>query len=135
MVLMAVSGAAVLALVCWAALRETAPANESFIPQHGPAGQIGSEADRRVPGDGERQRAGGWGSEGDGERQRAGGWGSEGDGERAGEWEMWAPHNSFNGAGPPRTGALSDATIADADTNEALAAAAALWRVLVRRGS
>jgi hypothetical protein len=32
-------------------------------------------------GEGERQRAGGWGSKGEGERQRAGGWGSKGDGD------------------------------------------------------
>jgi ATP-dependent exoDNAse (exonuclease V) beta subunit len=36
-------------------------------------------------GEGERQRAGGWGSEGEGERQRAGGRGSEGEGERVDE--------------------------------------------------
>ena len=32
-----------------------------------------------VEGEGERQRADGWGSEGEGERQRAGGWGPEGE--------------------------------------------------------
>jgi hypothetical protein len=44
-------------------------------------------------------------------------------------------HDSHNGAGGPRPGALGDATVADADTAEALAAAAALWRVLAQKGS
>jgi len=43
-------------------------------------------------GEGERQRAGGWGSWGEGERQRAGGWGSQGEG----EWRVLTalPHTS-----------------------------------------
>jgi hypothetical protein len=42
----------------------------------------------RRTGEGERQRAGGWGATGEGERQRAGGWGATGEGEhqRAGGW-------------------------------------------------
>jgi len=42
----------------------------------------GTDEARRPLGEGERQRAGGWGTSGEGERQRAGGWGTSGEGER-----------------------------------------------------
>jgi hypothetical protein len=132
MLIMAVSGAAVLALVCWAALRERAP--EHVIPQTSP--------DRHVDeGEGERQRAGGWGQEqGEGERQRAGGWGSEGEGERqrAGGWGSdgsdgdadAVPSRPLAGAVTTDADGLHNTTFADADTDQALAAAAALWNVM-----
>jgi hypothetical protein len=90
MLIMAVSGAAVLALVCWAALRETAPRH--FIPQTASEGHVGH------PGD-----------------------------DDAGT----TPPRPLAGTVTPEPEALHN-TFADADTDEALAAAAALWNVMTQ---
>lgn len=93
MVVMALSGAAVLALVCWVALRESASTAEPFIPQRASGSQIDDAPDRQryVP-----------------------------------------PPRPSAGEFAPQPGELRDATVADADTDEALAAAAALWSVLTQ---
>jgi hypothetical protein len=105
MLVIGVCGAAVLAVICWAALREAAPVAEPFIPQSGSEGHDGRSPDDDGPaGEGERQRADGQG----------------------------VPPESVAG-GRTRPGALGDATVADADTDEALAAAVALWGVLGQR--
>jgi hypothetical protein len=93
MLVMALSGAAVLALVCWAALRETASAAEPFIPQRASRSQMGGPPDRR---------------------------------------RHVAPPRPPASGFAPQPGELYDATVADADTDEALAAAAALWNVLTQ---
>jgi hypothetical protein len=93
MLVMALSGAAVLALVCWAALRETASAAEPFIPQRASRSQMGGPPDRR---------------------------------------RHVAPPRPPASGFAPQPGELDDATVADADTDEALAAAAALWNVLTQ---
>lgn len=96
MLLIAVCGVAVLAVVCWAALRESVPAAETFIPQ-------------TASGDHD-------------DRPRDGGGPSEDTGRQADAQEP------AGGGAEPRS--LGDATVDDADTDEALAAAAALWGVL-----
>jgi hypothetical protein len=89
MLIMAVSGAAVLALVWWAALRERAPAQ--VIPQTTP--------ERRVeePSDGDVDEP---------------------------------PSRPLAGAVTMNSDGLHNTTFADADTDQALAAAAALWNVM-----
>jgi hypothetical protein len=101
MLIMAVSGAAVLALVCWAALRESAP--EPFIPQTTP--------DRHV-------------DEDEGERGRGSG-GSNGHADVT-------PSRPLAGAVTANTDELHNTTFADADTDQAIAAAAALWNVITQ---
>lgn len=95
MLLMAVSGAAVLALVCWAALREA----------ERPPGPSTARGD--TTGHGGAPPANRDGARADGQRQGAG--------------------------SALQIGGLVDATVADADNDEALAAAAALWSVLARQ--
>lgn len=95
MLLMAVSGAAVLALVCWVALRE------SQRPPGPYTGRDGTTDHTATP---PLQHAA---TRGDGRRPAAG--------------------SVLQGSG------LADATVADADNDEALAAAAALWSVLARQ--
>ncbi|HSK96315.1 MAG TPA: hypothetical protein VK891_06845 [Euzebyales bacterium] len=97
MLLMALFGAAVLALVCWVALREGGPVADAVIPQPDSEGQDGGPPGATTA----------------------------------------APPTSAGGsatgsARPGQPGELDDATVADADTQEALAAAAALWSVLTQ---
>lgn len=97
MLVMAVAGAAVLAFVSWASLREAQRMSKTFI------------ADRAVP---DRVR-----STVSGVQDTNAGATSE--------------RSRSVAAAPPRIRALGDATLADADIDEALAAAAALWQVAV----
>jgi hypothetical protein len=93
MLLMALSGAAVLALVCWAALRESETTTaDAVISQAGP--------------------------------------GAHHDGMRHASQVPASP--SVTAAPATAPAELDDATVADADTDEALAAAAALWTVLIQ---
>lgn len=98
MVVLAVLGALVLALVSWAALREA-----QRLP-----GSFPATGRRNAPSPG------------------------PGSGVGAGDGATTSP--AVNGQAVPlgaRTHVVGDATVADADTAEALAAAAALWHVLV----
>ena len=105
MLIMAVSGAAVLALICWAALRERAPRH--FIPQTASECQI---------------------DQGEGERQRAGGRGSD---DPADDDMDTTPSRPLAGTIADEPDALHN-TYADADTDQAIAAAAALWNVMTQ---
>jgi len=91
MLIMAVSGAAVLALVCWAALRERTP--QHVIPQTSPDGHVDE--------------------------------GSDGDADAA-------PTRPLAGAVSADADDLHTTTFADADTDQAIAAAAALWNVMTQ---
>ena len=89
MLLMALAGAAVLALVCWAALRESGTTTAD--PQDAAGPRAGGPDDDRRP-----------------------------------------PARPLDGVLDAAPNELDDATVADADTEEALAAAAALWTVLTQ---
>lgn len=89
MLAIAVFGAALLALVCWVALREAPPASDRFIPDTDPGSPPGDAEPRDHP-----------------------------------------PAHPLTADPTRAAAALRDATVADADTREALAAAAALWNVL-----
>jgi len=91
MLVVALSGAAVLALICWVALREGEPGGDAVIPQPGSESQDG-----------------------------------------AGSGEAMPVPGTATGVAAVQPGELDDATVADADTDEALAAAAALWSVLTQ---
>jgi hypothetical protein len=91
MLLIALSGAAVLALVCWAALRESETTPDAVIPQAESGTHDGMLEAPQAP-----------------------------------------PSPSVTAGLATAPDELDDATVADADTEEALAAAAALWTVLTQ---
>ncbi|CAN5882555.1 hypothetical protein BH23ACT10_BH23ACT10_34090 [soil metagenome] len=93
MFVLTVVGAAVLAFVSWACLREAQRMSTSFIPDRRTAVRVDRSPPQVIPG----------------------------------YPELAGPAP----ASPPRIRALGDATVPDADTDEALAAAAALWQVVV----
>jgi hypothetical protein len=110
MVLMAAFGAAVLALVCWAALRETAPELRGswFRETHGgPASPVKNHV---IPQSPSGRHVGG---------------SSDRDPDAA-------PQRPLAGAVTAQADGLHNSTFADADTEEALAAVAALWSVLAQ---
>lgn len=91
---MAVAGAAVLAFISWASLREAQRMSRTFIADHG-------DTDCVRPAVPDVQA------------------------------EVTSEPSRSAAAAPPRIRALEDATVADADIDEALAAATALWQVAV----
>lgn len=96
MIVIAVAGAAVLALVSWACLREAHRMSRSFIPDGG-APAVAAGGPRRGVALGQPETV------------------------------VAAPAPALS-----RIHALGDATVPGADNDEALAAAAALWQVVVQ---